>query len=408
VSEVIRPIEESEFPDFVRVLEHAAGRHVTPESLDDARSSYPLDRVLALFSDGVIVGGTASDALELTVCGPVVVPAARATLTGVLPTHRGRGFATALLTRQVQDLRQAGEVLVIATTSVPGLVTAAGYAPVSRAAAVELQPWSLGLVSPERTGTIRMLEAGELPTQLPGLFERHRRRQPGQVHRRADFWRTWFLDRPLYRIGDGPRFVVLYEDDQGVPQGYLTYRLSPEDLREQPVGELVIEDLITLTDDARRALWVYAATFTQARTVRAVNVPLDEPLRWLLADPRGLRTTGVRDFLWLRILDVAGALSARAYAVHDRLLLEVHDPHIVENTGRYELTVAPDSIACVPTEAEPDLVVDIAALAAAYLGDTTMTTLASAGRVAEHRPGALARADALFGLRPAPWTVTDW
>ena len=355
MSEVIRPIEESEFPDFVRVLEHAAGRHVTPESLDDARSSYPLDRVLAVFSDGVIVGGTASDALELTVCGPVVVRAARATLTGVLPTHRGRGFATALLTRQVQDLRQAGEVLVMATTSVPGLVTAAGYAPVSRAAAVELQPRSLGLATPERTGTIRMLEAGELPAQLPGLFERHRRRQPGQVHRRADFWRTWFLDRPLYRIGDGPRFVVLYQDDRGVPQGYLTYRLSPEDLREQPVGELVIEDLITVTDEARRALWGYAATFTQARTVRAVNVPLDEPLRWLLADPRGLRTTGVRDFLWLRILDVAGALSKRAYAVHDRLVLEVHDPHIVENTGRYELTVAPDSIACVRTGAEPDL-----------------------------------------------------
>ncbi|WP_181884771.1 GNAT family N-acetyltransferase [Arthrobacter sp. RT-1] len=408
MSEVIRPIEESEFPEFVRVLENAAGRHVTPQSVEDARISYPLDRALALCSDGVIVGGTASDALELTVCGPAVVPAARATLTGVLPTHRGRGLATALLTRQVQDLRQAGEVLVVATTSVPGLVTAADYAPVSRAAAVELHPRSLRLAAPERTGTVRMLEADELPTQLPGIFDRHRRRQPGQVHRRTDFWRTWFLDRPLYRIGDGPRFVALYQDDEGVPQGYLTYRLQPEDLREQPVGELVIEDLITVTNDARRDLWVYAATFTQARTVRAVNVPLDEPLRWLLSDPRGLRTTGVRDFLWLRILDIAAALSTRAYAVHDRLLLEVHDRHIRENAGRYELTVAPNSIACVRTDAPPDMVVDIAALAAAYLGDTTMTTLAAAGRVRECRPGALARADALFGLRPGPWTVTDW
>jgi predicted acetyltransferase len=240
------------------------------------------------------------------------------------------------------------------------------------------------------------------------LFERHRRRQPGQVRRRADFWRTWFLDRPLYRIGEGPRFAVLYQDGQGVPQGYLTYRLSPEDLREQPVGELVIEDLITVTAEARRALWRYAAAFTQARTVRAVNVPVDEPLRWLLAGTHGLRTTGVRDFLWLRLLDVAGALGARAYAVHDRLLLEVHDPHIAENSGRYELTAAPGSTACVRTGGRPDLVLDIAALAATYLGDTTMTALAGAGRVSEHRPGALARADALFGLGPGPWTVTDW
>jgi predicted acetyltransferase len=408
VLEVIRPIEESEFPEFVRVLEHAAGRHVTPESLEDASSSYPLDRALAICSEGVIVGGTASDALELTVCGPVVVPVARATLTGVLPTHRGRGFASALLTRQVQDLRQAGELLVVATTSMPGLVRAAGYAPVSRAASVELHPRRLGLAAAEQTGTIRMLEADELPLQLPGLFERHRRLQPGQVLRRRDFWQTWFLDRPLYRIGDGPRFAALYQDDKGVPQGYLTYRLSPEDLREQPVGELVIEDLISVTNDARRALWLYAATFTQARIVRAVNVPIDEPLRWLFADPRGLRTTGVRDFLWLRILDVVGALSVRAYCVHDRLVLEVHDPKIRENTDRYELTVTPDSVACVRTGSRPDLVVEIDALAAAYLGDTTVTMLAAAGKVRECRPGVLARADALFGPGPAPWTVTDW
>ncbi len=381
---------------------------MTPEALEDARISYPLNRVLVVCSDGDIVGGTASDALELTVCGPAVVPVGRATLTGVLPTHRGRRLATALLTRQVQELRLAGEMLAIATTSVPGLVNAAGYAPVSRAAAVELHPRNLSLATRERRGTIRVLESDELPALLPDIFERHRRQQPGQILRRPGFWATWFLDRPLYRIGNGPRFCVIYQDDEGVPQGYLTYRLSPEDLREQPVGELVIEDLITVTAEARRALWAYASTFTQARTVRAPNVSPCEPLRWLFDDPRGLRTTGVRDFLWLRILDVESALSARAYGGQGRLVIEVHDRQIVESTGCYELTVAPGAVACEATRAQPDVVLDIDGLAAAYLGDTSMLTLAAAGRARECWPGALARADGFFRYGPPPWTVTDW
>jgi predicted acetyltransferase len=404
VDEVIRGIDESEFPDFVRVLEQAAGRELTTAALDDARSAYPLDRVLAVCCDGAIVGGTASDSLELTVCGPTVVAATRATLTGVLPTHRRRGLAVALLTRQLQHLRQGGEMLALATTSTPGLLTALGYAPASRAASIELRPDRVTLAARYWPGAVRMLVADEFASQLPPVYECHRLRQPGQVQRHGEFWRTWFLDRPLYRVGNGPRFAIVYDDADGTPQGYLTYRLTPEDLREQPIGEFVIEDLITVTDEARRALWSYAATFTQARVVRAMNVSTDEPLRWLFADPRGLRTVGVRDFMWLRVLDVAAALSARGYATQDRLVLEVDDPQLMNNQGRFAL--APPS--CASTDEDPDLLIDAAGLAAAYLGTTTWTTLARAGRVSERRPGALARADALFASSPAPWTVTDW
>jgi predicted acetyltransferase len=410
VREVIRPIQESEFPEFVRVLEQAAGRHMTAESLEDARRAYPVDRCLAVVADGAIVGGTSSDVLQLTVCGPAVVPVARATLTGVLATQRGRGLAAALLTRQLHDMRQAGEVFAVASTSTPGLLTALSYAPASRTAAIELRPADIRLDPRLRdsAGTIRVLAPDGYATQLPPVFDRHRVRQPGQVYRPAEFWRTWLLDRPLYRIGSGPRFAIVYEDGDAIPQGYLTYRLSAEDLREQPVGELVVEDLISVTDEARRALWAYAATFTQARTVRAVNVPVDEPLRWLLSDSRGLRSIGVRDFLWLRLVDVAAALSARGYGTHDRLVLEIHDAQLPANDGRYELTPARGTSVCARTDDEPDLRLDVDSLSAAYLGGTTMATLTRAGRVIERTRGAAVRADAMFASNPGPWTVTDW
>ena len=55
------------------------------------------------------------------------------------------------------------------------------------------------------------------------------------------------------------------------------------------------------------------------------------------------------------------------------------------------------------TDAEPDLALDATALGAAYLGGTLLSELALAGRVAELRPGALARASAAFRADVAPW-----
>jgi predicted acetyltransferase len=49
--------------------------------------------------------------------------------------------------------------------------------------------------------------------------------------------------------------------------------------------------------------------------------PVDEPLRWMLTNPRALKLTRTRDNLWLRILDVRAALEARTYAAQRRRLL---------------------------------------------------------------------------------------
>jgi hypothetical protein len=73
-------------------------------------------------------------------------------------------------------------------------------------------------------------------------------------------------------------------------------------------------------------------------------------------------------------------------------------------TGRYEVT--PDGASS--TEAPSDLVLYVSALGALYLGGISWRTLALAGRVTEHRPGALADADALFAASPAPYAGTGF
>jgi len=58
------------------------------------------------------------------------------------------------------------------------------------------------------------------------------------------------------------------------------------------------------------------------------------------------------------------------------------------------------------TDGPADLSLDVADLAAAYLGGIRVADLARAGRVAELTAGALRRADALFASDRAPWCAT--
>lgn len=405
----IRPVHHGELDAFVAVLETAAGRHVRADTLVEGRTLYQPDRTLAAFDGDQIVGGTASETVELTVPGGAPVPAAKITLTGLLPGYRRRGLASAFMRRQLNDLRQRREPLAVLTTSQSGVPGRHGFSPATRAMSVQITPRQRvsELDGPVST-PLRLIDRAEAERVLPAVYDQHRRAQPGQVSRPPRFWHSWFLDRSLVRIGPSERFIVVGEDDTGEHPCYLTYRLAYGPLREQPIRELVVEDMVAVTDEARRALWAYCLDFDQAALVSAWNVPVDEPLTWMLSDSRAVRVTGVRDFLWLRVVDVAAALAARSYPLQGALVLDVADPVVAANAGRYLLRAAPDGAACVPTNEPADLSLSVSELGAAYLGGVDVTTLARAGRVIEHAGGALARADMMFASRPGPWTVTDW
>jgi predicted acetyltransferase len=57
------------------------------------------------------------------------------------------------------------------------------------------------------------------------------------------------------------------------------------------------------------------------------------------------------------------------------------------------------------SDAAPDLALSTTELGAIYLGGTRPSDLALAGRIEEHAPGALRRADALFAAARTPWCV---
>src|SRR4051794_3594635 len=98
----------------------------------------------------------------------------------------------------------------------------------------------------------------------------------------------------------------------------------------------------------------------------------------------------------------------RRYPTPINLVFEVRDPFCPWNDGRWHLTGHPAGSFCEPTDRDPDLVVDVAALGAAYLGGVSLATLQAAGRVTECSPGAVTLAATAFGWPAPPWCPDEF
>jgi predicted acetyltransferase len=175
----------------------------------------------------------------------------------------------------------------------------------------------------------------------------------------------------------------------------------------RPNGLLTIDELAAGTPAAYHQLWQYCCSIDLITRIEAGDRSVDESLGWLLTDARTVRQKARFDFLWVRLLDVAAALSARTYASAGRLVIEVIDP-LGWAAGRYVLEGGPGPVTCArSTSGEAaDLTMSVNTLGSVYLGGFSLDLLARAGLVDEHRAGSLAIADSMFRAVPTPWCST--
>jgi predicted acetyltransferase len=412
----IRPAGPDELGELVRVVEAAFGHHADADDVDEARLVGEIERTLAAFDGGDLVGGTAALSLELTLPGGALAPAAGVTEAGVLPTHRRRGVFTALNARQLDDVAARGEPVAVLTASEATIYGRFGYGPAVMGMSVEIDRAHSAFAAPAPPAAVagalrvRLLAPEEAALVLPEVFDRYRRARPGEVSRSEGMWEVILRDRERWRNGASALFVAACEDPSGEVPGYVAYRTRPSWEGGVPTFGLEVQEVVALTPAAHAALWRYCLDVDLVRTVSAWNVALDEPLRWLLADLRRLRATRVQDVLWLRVVDVSAALAARRYAGEGTLVLDVDDPFRPATGGRFVLEAGPKGATCRPAglAAVADLALGVDALGAAYLGGVPLFALARAGRVVELGAGAVERAAALFACRPDPTCITDF
>lgn len=393
---------------FLPVMTGFGTPEPTEADLEDEYVIWEPERSLGIVEDGTWVAVTGAFSFELTVPGGALVPAAGVTMVGVLTTHRRRGMLRALMVRQLDDIAEAGEPLAVLTASESSIYRRFGFGLAASSCRLDLESARTQLVQPSRAGgRCRLVRTADMVEPLTAAYEACRRVRAGAVTRSPGYWERLQRDRSSWRGGASAMHWLVHEDDTGRPDGFCTYRVKEAWPDRVSDGTVFVHDLCGADPDVEAALWEHVLSVDLTNWVKALNRPVDDPIRWRVADPRQVRTREVTDWLWARALDVPAALSARTWGSDGTLVLEVVDQFRPQSGGRFRIEADADGTGtCTATSDGPDLTLDQGDLGALYLGGVAPSTLAAAGRMQQDTDGALARADRLFATHPTPFCMT--
>lgn len=373
---------------------------VTDRAWSRSVATYKGSTVHGVVEDDGSIGAVARafDA-ELVVPG-TRVRAAAVSSVGVRADRRRRGYLRALMQTQLAHLRDDGMVAATLRATEAGIYGRFGYGAATSYATLTVDRARATFRGTAPGGrSLRMVAPTAALQLLPAAHDRILGTRPGTIARPLWWW-TNQVSRMLDK--DEPLWVLCTENDDGDVDGWVVYTAKHSDGADgQHRTQVQVVDLVGIDAATELALWRAVLAVDLAQTVRAEGRPLDEVLPLALVDARAARLSAVEDETWLRLLDVPGALAARSYGAGPAVVLAVTDDLFADNSGRYRVG---DGMAGRSEEAA-DITLDVAELACVYLGGTSFTDLAAAGRLTGS-PEAFIRADELFATPREPWSGT--
>jgi predicted acetyltransferase len=306
---------------------------------------------------------------------------------------------TALVRAQLDACRAGGEPIAVLWPSEDEIYGRFGYGVASFSAEIDIPREKARSVVPAapdaRTRLVPLESAEEL---IAPIYARVATETPGMLARSSAWWQSRTLHDAEWRRRGGGRLQCVVLNLSGEDAAYAFYRINWNSERGVNTGAVVVVEAMGQNPEATHAIWRFLLDIDLMPRVKASLLPADHPLLLLLAQPRRLHFT-LREGLWVRIVDLQAAFSQRGYSAEDTLVVDVRDAFCPWNAGRWRIGAA----RVERTTDAPDLACDIGALGSVFLGGFAWSQLARALRVAELRPGAIERADAMFRARCAPW-----
>jgi predicted acetyltransferase len=217
------------------------------------------------------------------------------------------------------------------------------------------------------------------------------------LSRDEHWWKEHRLADPeSWRHGASKKLYVVVEIG-GKVDGYAYYRIKDDWQDGFSKSQVRVIETMAASSAAERALWRFLHELDLVVLVEAYFFDPASSLPLVVRDPRALALRW-SDGLWLRLVDVDAALQARAYKPGAAVVLEVRDELCPWNAGRYRVGEGAGR-----TDDEPDLALDVADLASAYLGAFDLHRLVHAGRAEERTAGAAEAASLLFRTDLPPY-----
>ena len=396
----IRAVAPEELDVLRRTTAIAFGQDPDPAGEERDRRLVELDRNRGAFENGRLVGASGVYSLDLTIPGGTAAAAGVSDVI-VLPSHRRRGLMRRMMTQLLADARDRGDMLAVLWSSEVPLYGRFGFgmAGVTTNLVIDRFPLLPHRLAP-RPAPVVLIDPAEAIEALPPLFERKRKEVPGMFARSPAWW-EWevFGDSPEDRKGATSYRYALSHDSAGEPTGYVQYRTAGQWEGLSMDVTVLLEEIIALTPEACSGLWSFLVNHDLIHRLKAWNIPTETALRQMFANFRESQT--LVDGLWVRILDVESALSARRYSANGSLAFEVFDP-MQGRSSRYRLEVTEGVGSCRGAYDSPDLTLDMEDLCAGFLGRPRFRRLGALGRL-RGDPAARALADAMFDWDPQPW-----
>lgn len=353
-------------------------------------------RTFGAFAGETVVGAATSIVSDLTVPGGAVVPMAAVTGVGVRSDYRRRGALTGLMRAQLTTAAAAGEVLATLHASEPTIYERFGYGMSTLAKTVRVRP-ARARMRPDvpSGGTVRFLTKDEALRLLPEGYQRLRGDRVGMMGRTTPWWTLNYESRMAHGYY---RVAAHFDRDERVDGmiGYRPVEIKSDDPRTG--SGIAVLDFVGADQVVENDLWRFLLGIDLVEEVTVYMRPSDDPVGAMLTDFFAIRSEQ-DDELWLRVIDVPAALSARTYGQAEPVVIEIVDPMLPDNSGRY--LIGPHGTERTTEPAAITMGVEI--LGMIYLGAWRPSTLAETGRLTVHDPAALPTADRLFATDRPAW-----
>ncbi|HEY7595505.1 MAG TPA: GNAT family N-acetyltransferase [Actinophytocola sp.] len=357
---------------------------------------YEPGRSYGAFAGDTMIGTVTSLASSMTVPGGATVPMAAVTGVGVRADHRRRGALTAMIRRELEDLAAAGETLAALHASEPAIYGRFGYGLGTLGRSVKLRSGRARLRDDVPTaGTVRLLSTDEALTLLPAAYPPLQATRPGMMSRGQSWWVLGYERRFAHEYFR----VAAHHGADGTIDGWVGYKPGPYHSGDPRDGSrLYVLDFHAANQGVANDLWRYLIGIDLVEELIAYGRPMDDPIEAMLTDLFALRSDP-DDELWVRVVDVPRALAARTYGPADPVVIEIVDPLLPGNSGRY--LISPQGTE--RTSSPPGLTMTVEALGMIYLGTWRPSTLAAIGRLTAKNPVAAEAADRLFATDRPSW-----
>ncbi|MEZ2389991.1 GNAT family N-acetyltransferase [bacterium RCC_150] len=322
------------------------------------------------------------------------------TAVTVRGTHRRNGILRGLMTADLAAAKDDGIAMAALTASEASIYGRFGFGVATFERSIKVDTGPKFRVRHDAVGSVEIADPRVLLDLAPKVFEGVHNSTPGSIVRQDSY--RHHVSGAMKRDGGEDRAIkcALHYGPGGTIDGYVSYKFAGWESKPYTV-ELV--DLLATTDEAYLELWQFLGNIDLVDQVSWPDAPVDDPLAWALVDGRCVTSSDYRDMLWLRVLDVPAALSARRYGTDGRLVLQVRDG-LGFADGTWELASDGGHVTVRAAErgTQADLSMDVTELGSIYLGAVSPVTLAAAGRIREHSEAATLAAQRMFAVeRPA-------